>query len=277
MKRYRSIDDEGVSNVVATIMLLAMFMSVLSMVMTTYLPAWAESNEATHMLNAADSFLELKTNIDTQILRGDIDTTMTTGLPLGSHGGPIFGVGRSTGGISIEPWGCHNSIRTPTDLLLRGKGALNYTATNYYMENQDYFYEHGGVILQQSGSSVMKFTPNINFRREGTEIYFSCTLASLQTSAALRESGSSTVAIYTTLLSNEKLIYTDATNLNLTLNTAFPELWSEFFTSEATSGGLLVADYDIDYDVTNQWVSIQFPFVDYISTKQAVVEVEFQR
>ncbi len=282
MRKFRTKrEDQGVSNVVATIMLLAIFMSLLGMIMSTYLPAWARTNEATHMLDAADSFLMLKSNIDTQILRSEVDTTMTTTMTLGARGGPLFGVGRSSGSLMMEDFASNNSMYNSTELMMRGKGAINFTTNNYYLDNQRFHYEHGGVILEQGENSVMKFAPNIHIRKNNNDIVFSATLITLRANGVDRAQGTSTVAIRTTLLTKEGMTYLNQTvglqDAKLRIYTAFTATWTQYFTETCQAGGLAAGDFTVTENAAGNWVEILVRDCTKTAIRQAVVEVEFEK
>ena len=90
-KRRGLFRNKGaVSNIVSSIMMLGIVMTILGMVLTVYVPIWAKGLEAQHMEDVANSFADLKSTIDSQVAQGDIGTKFSTRIQLGTEGGPLL-------------------------------------------------------------------------------------------------------------------------------------------------------------------------------------------
>ena len=133
-RRYRprrcyvriSGDDSGVSNIVSSIMMLGIIMTLIGMVMTVYLPMWARSNEVSHLEDVSDSFIDLKITIDNQIMTNDMGSKFNTRIKLGAGGGPMLGIGRSSGSIDFDSGRSTITVyQTEDGLNMFGEGGGN--------------------------------------------------------------------------------------------------------------------------------------------------------
>jgi hypothetical protein len=144
-------------------MMLGIVFTILGMILTVYVPIWAKGLESQHMEGVANSFTDLKSTVDTQIAQGDVGTKMSTRIKLGTEGGPLLGLGQSTGGISFEPDNSMMRIYNTDDTFEKygaGRGRVIFDSNNIYYVDQEYIYENGAVILDQTGSNLMKTEPN---------------------------------------------------------------------------------------------------------------------
>ncbi|MEA3557974.1 MAG: hypothetical protein U9R75_01845, partial [Candidatus Thermoplasmatota archaeon] len=136
MRLLRSGNDSGVTNVVSMIMIIAILISFMGMVFSTYLPAWGKDIEVQTLNEVMDSFMDLKSGLDTLSAGGDPGTSITTKMTLGSNGGPVFGFGRMTGSINIEE---ESGLMTVTDggavpfTYGQGRGTIVYRSNNLYV------------------------------------------------------------------------------------------------------------------------------------------------
>jgi hypothetical protein len=99
-RKYRPthflINEDAVSNVVTSIMMLGIFLTILAMIFTVYIPIWAKTGESSHMENVESSFLDLKSSIDKQITDNEgVGSSYTTRIKLGAEGGAVLGIGRT--------------------------------------------------------------------------------------------------------------------------------------------------------------------------------------
>jgi hypothetical protein len=220
-------------------MMMGIVMTILGMVLTVYVPVWAKSLEAQHMEDVSNSFADLKSTVDSQIAQGDTGSTMTTRVVLGTEGGPLLGIGQTTGGILFQPEHSMLSVYNTNDSFERygnGFGRVVFSSNNVYYVDQEYTYENGAVILNQKGSTLMKIEPNIYVYNVSGTTEMSIVLITLQGNLD-SVGGIRSQTIETNLLQyNKDTMYwglgsqpASGKNITLTVNTSFPKVWHEYF------------------------------------------------
>ena len=118
-------NEEGVSNIVTSIMMLGVLMSIFGMIMSVYMPVLAKGTEINHMDEVSDVFIDLKGTIDRQIISNQVGSTLSTRIKLGNEGGQLLGVGRTDRQkLPIKRMGClwfrtHRQSAGILDYLLR--------------------------------------------------------------------------------------------------------------------------------------------------------------
>lgn len=257
VRRLIRTDDGAVSNIVTSIMMLGIVFTILGMILTVYVPVWAKSQEATHMEDVANSFTELKSTVDAQIAQGDLGTKMSTRVKLGTEGGPLLGLGQSTGGLLFQPESSQMSIYNTDDAFEKygtGRGKLSYQASNIYYVEQQYVYENGAVILEQQGSTLMKVEPNIYIDNVSGTTTISSVLITLQGDLE-NVGGIRSQSVQTSLLSvnrdtvnwGDGAVPGSGKNITITVNTSFPKVWHEYFKDLLNNRSRLSAD---EYTIT---------------------------
>lgn len=241
MKRRQGvlIDNRGVSNIVTSIMMMGIVFTILGMVLTVYVPIWAKSLESQHMDEVNNSFTDLKSTVDSQIAQDDVGTKMTTRVTLGTEGGPLLGLGQSTGSLQFHPQHSLLSVYNSNDSFEKygtGRGRITFQANNFYFPDQDYIFENGAVILNQMGNSLMKVEPNFYVNNVSGNTEITLVLITLQGDLE-NVGGIKSQSIQTTLLSNNKdTVYWgtgsdpgSGKNITLAINTSYPDVWWEYF------------------------------------------------
>ncbi|MCK5559547.1 MAG: hypothetical protein KAJ51_03095, partial [Thermoplasmata archaeon] len=205
-------NEEGVSNIVTSIMMLGVLMSILGMILAVYMPLLAKGTEINHMDDVTNSFIDLKGTIDRQVVSNNVDTTLSTRIKLGEEGGQLLGVGRTSGDLEFEPYispgllynkdSPPNQDGSPEDIYGWNRGSISYRSNNVYYIEQDFIYENGAVIIDQEGDAVMRVTPNFVAEKNNitNTTFVTVTLVSLEGSTSTR-GGSETHTIETTLKS----------------------------------------------------------------------------
>ena len=239
LRRQMNRDERSVSNIVTSIMMLGIVFTILGMVLTVYVPIWAKSLEAAHMDEVSDSFTELKSTVDSQIAQGELGTKMSTRVTLGTEGGPLLGLGQTTGGMLFRPDRSEMTVYNTDDPFEKygtGRGKLSFESSNIYYVDQSYTYENGAMILEQYGSAVMKVEPNIYINNVSGTTTVSTVMITLQGDLE-NVGGIKSQSIQTSLLSVNR----DTTNwgdgarpgtgknITLEVNTSFPVVWHEYF------------------------------------------------
>jgi len=231
---------DAVSNIVTSIMMLGIVFTILGMILTVYVPIWAKGIESQHMEGVANSFTDLKSTIDTQIAHGDVDTKMTTRVKLGTEGGPLLGLGQSTGGIEFQPAASTLQVFNTDDAFEKygtGRGKIVFDSNNIYYVDQKYIYENGAVILDQVGSNLMKVEPNFYITNVSGTTQFSVVMIMLQGDLE-NLGGIKSQTIQSILLAANKdtvewgegALPGTGRNMTITVNTSYPIVWHQYFT-----------------------------------------------
>jgi hypothetical protein len=237
-------------------MMLGIVFTILGMVLTVYVPIWAKGLESQHMEDVSNSFTDLKSTIDTQIAQGDTGTKMSTRIKLGTEGGPLLGLGQSTGGIMFQPENSMMRIYNTDDNFEKygsGRGRVIFDSNNIYYVEQTYVYENGAVILDQVGKNLMKTEPNFYINNISGTTQVSIVLITLQGDLE-NLGGIQSQTISTNLLSANKdsvewgegAIPNSGRNLTLSYNTSYPIVWHQYFTDMLVNrSGLAPSEYSI--------------------------------
>jgi hypothetical protein len=215
------------------------------MIFTVYVPNWAKSGEASHMDKVLDSFLDLKSNIDNQI--GDekgIGDTRSTRIKLGAEGGSVMGIGRTTGSISFKTSGYNIEVYNVEDtqnIYGQASGKIFFDSSNTYFADQDFTYENGAVIVQQSGSSVIRAKPSFDVSFIDNKTNVVLTMIQM-TGSSPGQSGTGFYTIESKLIQStaqsQSLIWSSemgfdyGQNITINISTKFGSLWQEFIENE---------------------------------------------
>lgn len=274
---------DGVSNVVASIMVLGIMTSILGMIFTTYIPAMAESIQYEHQVQVSEDFIELKNHIDVLIVRKDVGVTMSTSFSLGDQGGPVMSVGHSSGGLTFNPdvseVVIEETAAVPANIFEKGRGEIVYFSGYDRIPNKDYHFEHDAIIIEQEGTAVMKVEPNIFLMKDVTgDVHLS--YASISFSGeSISINGYKAVTVTTTLVSHQQTTYvqggtTGIDDVSIEITTSYPGVWEDFFRTKAFKGGLTEgAGNDFTITTTATSVTLNLESLDRMVSTSAVIEV----
>jgi hypothetical protein len=239
-------------------MMLGIIMTVLGMILTIYVPIWARSNESTHLKDIEGAFIDLKIAVDTQILTNDVDSKSTTRIPLGASGGPVMGIGRSTGNLDFDSGRATIEVyqtEDPMNIFGEGGGNLIYNSQNYYFIDQTFVYENGGSILIQSGKAVLKATPDLAVEKDPITNITKVELTVISLVGNHKNVGGTDERVVETILTSdmnsphvfdwyeEGSIY--GQNITIKFNTEYPDVWIKYFNeSMGSSSNPLIWDQD---------------------------------
>ncbi|UCH88965.1 MAG: hypothetical protein JSV49_12140 [Thermoplasmata archaeon] len=310
--RYKHFheDRRAVSNIVTSIMMLGIILTILGMVMTIYVPMWARSNEISHMDDAADSFMDLKITIDDQILSNDVGSKFTTRISLGASGGPFLGIGKSTGGLVFDSGKATIMVYQTEDLLNiygEGGGNLVYTAQNNYYIDQVMIYENGAFIIEQDDKAILKASSDLRAYKDPITNATSIDLNIITLLGNHRNIGGSDDKMIETILTSDM----DAPhefdwyepgqsygqNITIQYTTFYPDVWVDYFNDTLGTGSNTLtwdadgpgAGYDGDYyietsahsggdpvlkDATDIFVNLRY--IDHLDCEQAVIALNIQ-
>jgi hypothetical protein len=270
----------AVSNVVASIMILGIMTSILGMIFTTYIPAWAQSIQYNHLSMVSRNFIDLKSNIDVQIVRDDVGVSMSSTITLGDDGGPVMGVGRNSGTLTFSSDNMPSDVFNATaasQSFGKGRGMISYASNNDRVDNKKYIYEHDAIIIEQGGLSTMKVEPNIYLTNSSGNIYLSYTTATF-TGESASVSGTRSVVVITTMISTQTIVYYSGgangiRHISLNLTTQYVEVWDLYFDALCERSGLGPLDHTIT--TGTNWIRMDIYDVYSLTATSAVVEVKF--
>jgi hypothetical protein len=175
MKSFQG--DEGLSEVIGFILLIGLLVVVLVLYQTYSVPVQGRDNEIDHMNDVKDTLVAYKISLDSLWLNEREGTMLSTTLDLGTRGGYSRGgmgdialltplssggsVGINQRDETITVAGVRRSSGEPISYTTDSSpGALEYSSNNNYWIDQNYYYQMGGIFLEQdSGSSVRVMPP----------------------------------------------------------------------------------------------------------------------
>ena len=276
-------DTSGVSNVVSLIMISGIIVSLMGMIFATYLPAWGKDNEAQTLEEVMGSFMDLKSGMDTLAVGGDAGTSLTTKMPLGSEGGPMFGFGRMTGSVYLDSEGGLMEVSDGAGVVYgQSRGCIKYSSNNINIEDQVITLEGGALIRDQSGASVLKGHPNllINSYENTGEVVFFIMMPTIE-GADQSYTGTSTYLVSTPLVSEEKTDYSmgPGTSTIFRMTSKHADIWYSHIRTMAISEGLVegagndfIVSTGVDVDGNDYFEMILFN-IDRIEVRTAIYRV----
>lgn len=245
--------ESASSTVVGAVLLLAIIVSIFSVVRIGYIPEWKNDAEYSHMNDVWKDMADLKSKIDliTIALASDPDsqnTEITMSVPFHMGGGdvPLIGTIKSSGTLSVNKNDCNITISQGSNGDLIDPvacGSVSYTSQNRYYVNQDFIYEGGALILSQGERSSMMLYPSIRVSRTPAneynvsihivEIdknpYAPADVISSNTGCSLRLSGKE----YEPLYDNNNI-----SSFTLTVNTDHPDAWYLYLQETTKEAGI---------------------------------------
>jgi hypothetical protein len=235
-------ENNAVVGVVVAILLVGLFLAVMLVVQTVYVPSIMEQREAEHMDNVAYQFSLLKYAIDIQSVAGK-NTPISTSMVLGSRELPFLSSDRSFGYLDVSSDTCNITISNGTAFDY-SCGRIKYTSLNSYFIDQSYIYETGAIISNQSQGNAMMIKPpfsasmvaNLNITWDLINV--------IGVGGKTTVSGFGTYPIQTQFYrSNQTLI----SNVNsIVIITHYRPAWINFLNSTLTQAGLTEgADYTL--------------------------------
>ena len=248
-------NESGVSNIVTSIMMLGIVMTLLGMILTIYVPMWARSNEISHVEDASDSFIDLKITADNQILSNDVGSKFSTRVSLGSSGGPMLGIGRTTGSLDFDSGrGTIMVYQTEDTMNIFGEGGGNliFDSNNNYYIDQTLVYENGAILVSQDDSSIMKASPDVYVEKDPITNVTSLELTLISMVGNHKNVGGSDDRMVETVLTSDmnsphefdwSASAGGGKNITVKLNTFYPGVWEKHFNETFVSG-----DSPLTYD-----------------------------
>lgn len=165
---------------IGIILILALVMIFLSIWVIYAVPADGRQQEIEHMSYVQDWFTKYKITADSLWINynpdesfGSSDITISNSILLGSQGGATNSQGLflalmkpfgSSGTISLENGSERFEIKNSSGTILsEDMVSIQYEARNNYWIPQIYYYQMGGVFLEQRDGTVNRVAPLISF------------------------------------------------------------------------------------------------------------------
>jgi hypothetical protein len=170
-------DQVGVAAVIGTIMALLVFLTFLTVLVTTWIPVTMKDNERNHMNEVISQFSDIKSGVDNMMVYTSISSKPSLptyqSVTLGAPGVPAF-ASPTAGFLSVSPKGSSNSMMKTTftekdtsNLVTQeGGGSVQMYAPNRYYVQQWVAYENGGILLKQDDGQVFRAGPSITFTND---------------------------------------------------------------------------------------------------------------
>jgi len=295
MFRPRFIRDrKGVSGAVTAMLIILIMSAMVTVIYNTYVPVWTKDAEANHIKEVMGEFLDMKANIDSQIINaqeGEV-VTMSSNIQLGEPGGPVLGFGEVRGALSYNPLLNRMRLydRDTGDEYGLARGNITYTTHNREFVNQRFIYEHGAVVIAQwkgmSETAIMKVTPNIHAYKDsaGRNVISAVIITFFGDEESV--SGTNTVAVKSTLYGVAENTYDETTwpfgkNLTLEVTSEFPQVWYDYFTESLaynSSGMSQRVAGSGDYNITQvgNTVVVRFWDIAQLTIESAKIKVDVE-
>jgi hypothetical protein len=280
-------------------MMLGIFLTILAMIFTVYIPIWAKTGESSHMENVESSFLDLKSSIDKQITDNEgVGSSYTTRIKLGAEGGAVLGIGRTSGNLYFNTDEFKLTVFDTDDTYnIYGSvyGSIRFVSDNIYYTNQRYIYENGAVIVEQDNNAAMRAEPHFNIRYDviSNKTLIDMTMIQL-TGTPNGVSGTDFHTINSKLVQSigkSNTLYWTAIkgfqygqNLTFNITTKYGPLWNSFFESKlenlpdnirnSATNLTMTSEFDKQSDETTYNIILQINQVNVLDNKKGIVEIK---
>ena len=278
-------DRTGVSGAVTAVMLLLIITSVVSIVMTIFVPIWGEADEAQHMRATLEQFYSLRENIDAQILR-ESPITASSKITLGNEPNALLGLFKTTGRLVSNPFNGSLSVYNtsdPTDLFAMSRGNITFTSQNAFVPQQAYVYEQGAVLVTgPSGEAAMRVPPHFGASRDATG-NLSITMLFISLGGDFSSfAGTENVILETKLSTRDANTYEGGEwdlgkDISINLSTPYKAAWARYFNETLTQPLTnLTAGTDFNVSIGAGWVRLDLNDVKRMELEVAVVKARIR-
>jgi len=253
-------EDDAVAGIIVAVMIVGLVIAVVSIIQTVYVPQWMSEREATHMMEVADQFSQIKYTLD-NLAVSEKTTPVSTYITLGNKELGFLSSARAFGHLQLITQGCSVEISHDEGTSVTDFYTLEYSSENAYYLDQTYIYESGAVILEQAEGTVMINTPSVSIEKDGVEGTISMGLIAL-----IPEGGVTTLGGYGTY--PLRLRYKD-TPISIDLNgtesikieTPYTNSWYTYFSNALKTSEFLPG---VDYAITKDDSFVTLTFSDTI-------------
>jgi hypothetical protein len=289
MKRKKFIfNNIAVSGVVEALLIVALVAIILATIQLVYIPDIMEDKETDHMNEVEKQFSYLKSVIDIQSMTKE-KILISSPVTLGSKELPYFVTMGATGQINVNDQSDVGNCRVkilpvptlpdfPDGFITDNDGipltSIEYEASNSYIDDREYIFEGGGIIVQESIAEMM-VKPSIiveNTSPTKITIYYNLpfftSFPGRKSDASSYDEPDKTVFIHT----NYSMDDSDSISVNsLQIHTNYSDAWYQ--TLIKTSTGLLW-EYNETGDVIVSRDDSQSPPVIEITPNNKDIDLE---
>ncbi|MDI6916259.1 MAG: hypothetical protein QMC80_00500 [Thermoplasmatales archaeon] len=216
---------DGQASAVGAMLTVIIVIIVLSMITLYYVPVWMEEKERNHMNTVQKEFMDLSATVSSLIINNDKSSEGKNTVVLGNEGIPFFSIG-TMGTLKIDPYTPSFHVYNETKILnVTSTGNIRFEPQNRYFVKQNFVYENGAVIIDQSGGEVVRVEPTFNV--SGSTV--SMTLISISgTNESMTGKNAQTVIIK--LMFYESDTYTwSGENITISITTMHQSAWQNYF------------------------------------------------
>ena len=191
--------DDGLSEVVGFVLILAVIVIALSLYQVYGVPAAGREAEIAHMNHVKDRFVDYKIALDSLWINKMNGVSLSTAFDLGTRPGatggrtftlPILTPVGSGGTISVEEGGSLTIKPDSGEGVVIPLGSLSYRSSNNYWVDQTWIYQGGAIFLAQGEKATVRVGPSIVVTTgTGSNIDLNIALTSLEGSGMASGSG----------------------------------------------------------------------------------------
>ncbi|KAF5422320.1 MAG: hypothetical protein C5S44_04950 [Candidatus Methanocomedens sp.] len=259
----------AISSVVSAILVLGLIVAFTTTIHVSYIPAWKNDAERSHMDDTWSDMADLKSNID--ILSAGMVTNPASNIqvsvPVKMGGGdiPIVSTGKSSGTLSVNLNDFDMAITaynasgvvydSGSDLF--DLGSISYSSKNNYYINQVFEYENGALLVVQDSRSLVKLLPAVTVSKLGaTDI--SVVVSAVELVGNKRTKSSNTIEVVYLKSNTSGVLYSNSdlvSDVNISVSTNYPNAWAQYFNTTADRANL---QYGTDYTITTTDTSTAF-------------------
>ncbi len=263
------VSEHAIATVISVILLLGLIIAITTTLHLSYIPAWKNDAEYSHMDNVYYDMSNLKSNIDilSAVMVTNPGSSVFVSLPVRMGGGdiPIVASGKSSGTLLLNN-NYYGMVIAGNDLIgpvynstndLLDLGTIQYSSKNNHYIDQMYEYENGALLLVQQNRSLTKLSPAVVVQRiDGVNISLMVSAVELIGNRRIISSNS-IEEVYvqtntsTTLYSGIGLL----SDVTITVYTDYPDAWVQYFNMSAGRANLV---YGSDYTMSSGGTNVTF-------------------
>jgi hypothetical protein len=288
MKKIKHVwrrDGAGVSGAVTAVMLLLIITSVVSIVMTFFVPIWGEADESQHMRQALEQFYAMRENVDAQILQPS-PIMASSKITLGNEPNALLGMYRTAGRLAANPFNGSLSVYNTTDqtdLFALSRGNVTFTSQNAYIPQRSYIFEQGAVLVANPrGEAAMRVPPHFAASKDATgDLSLKMLFVSVGGDFS-SFAGTENVIVESNLLTRDENVYEGAEwelgrDISINLTTPYIGAWASYFNETLTEPLTnLTAGADFNMTTGAGWVRLDLNNVKRMDLGIAVVEMKIK-
>ena len=266
--------EDGLSEVVGFVLLLALIVVALSLYQIYGVPAAGREDEIAHMNAVKDRFVDYKIALDGLWVNERSGVLLSTAFDLGTGaaktgGGaftiPILTPAGSGGTVSVKSGGAKLKIEAGEKSATIPLGSLSYTSSNNYWVDQTWTYQMGAVFLSQEGGTTVRVGPSISVYNTSGNASVCITPVNITGSAYL--AGSGPVRIETRL--RDMPPYENLTGefpwVNISIDAGdegYALAWERAFKETARRDAINTSWYKVDRASNTAYLYIEGPYTN---------------